>query len=92
MLRARRNAFHDRWADRPQEMTDADRKAYADAAAAGDTDTAAVIIGEAADLVHATQPADQIATRIAEDARGLLATAPDRLWPRHRGEKHDRPL
>lgn len=79
-LRARRNPFHDRWASRPDEMTGSDRAAYAAAAAAGDTDTAAVIVGEAVDLVRATESAQRIVERISGDARRLLLLAPRQPW------------
>lgn len=80
-LRARRNKFHDNWRNRDATMTDSHRAEYAQAAMAGDTDTAAVIVGEAVDLVRTTDPADQIVRRITDEARRLLNAAPERLWP-----------
>lgn len=80
-LRARQNAFHDRWQEAPGAMTQADRAAYAAAAAAGEPDMAAVIVGEAVDLVHAVEPAARIAARIADEARQIIGSAPSRLWP-----------
>jgi nitronate monooxygenase len=84
-LRARRNAFHARWEGVPDAMTAADRHAYAEATAAGDPDTAAVIVGEAVDLVHAVEPAQRIASRIAGEARRIIGAAPSLLWPHTQG-------
>jgi nitronate monooxygenase len=78
-LRARRNAFHDRWAPRPGAMGAEDRAAYALAASAGDTETVAVIVGEAVDQVRTSEPAAKIAARIAGEARRLIASGPARL-------------
>jgi nitronate monooxygenase len=61
-------------------MTSEERAAYAKAASEGDTDTAAVIVGEAIGMVRAVEPAAQIASRIAGDARRLLSSAPERSW------------
>ena len=84
-LRARRNAFHARWEAAPEAMTAADRQAYAEAAAAGAPETAAVIVGEAVDLVRAVDPARRIACRITDEARRLVGTAPSLLWPDTQG-------
>lgn len=80
-LRARRNAFHGRWAEAPGAMTQDDRAAYAAGAMKGDPATAAVIVGEAVDLVKCGEPAAAIATRIAGEARHILSGAEERLWP-----------
>jgi nitronate monooxygenase len=79
-LRARNNLFHDHWAQSPGAMTAADRQAYAEAALQGDPSTAAVIVGEAADLVRTVEPAARIAARIAGDARLLLSDASRFSW------------
>lgn len=80
-LRARRNRFHDRWAHAPDAMTAADRATYAAAAAEGDPDMTAVIVGEAVNLVRASEPAAKTLGRIAGEARQILSGAASRLWP-----------
>jgi nitronate monooxygenase len=45
---------------------------YAEAREAGDTDVAAVIVGEAVDLVHTEETASYILSRICSDAETLL--------------------
>ena len=45
---------------------------YAEAREAGDTDVAAVIVGDAVDLVHAEETASEIVSRICSDAETLL--------------------
>ncbi|WP_458756237.1 NAD(P)H-dependent flavin oxidoreductase [Afipia sp. TerB] len=74
-MRTLRNAFSDQWDDdfdglRRDAVNQAAR--YAQARDAGDTDIAAVIVGEAAGLVHEIQPAEQIVRRIADQAEKLL--------------------
>ena len=75
-LRTLRNAFHDRWAGDPDAIDDATRTAYARAMAAGDMDTAAVIVGEAVDLVRAVEPAGDIVARIVAEAESRLRAVP----------------
>lgn len=84
-LRARRNAFHDRWAAAPGAMTQGDRTAYASGAIKGDPATAAVIVGKAVDLVKSGEPAAAIAKRITGEARRILTGATERLWPEPKG-------
>ncbi|BCH25026.1 nitronate monooxygenase [Mesorhizobium sp. L-8-3] len=79
-LRARRNAFHERWRSDPTGIGPDERARYARAAAAGDTDTAAVIVGEAVDLVREALPAAAIIARIADNARHRLSAAPNLDW------------
>lgn len=62
-------------------MTPDDRAAYASAAAEGNPATAAVIVGEAADIVRSIEPAAVIATRLATEAHRILSGAAERLWP-----------
>jgi nitronate monooxygenase len=45
---------------------------YAEAREAGDTNVAAVIVGEAVDLVHTEETASYIVSRICSDAETLL--------------------
>ncbi len=51
---------------------------YAEARAAGDFDTAAVIAGEAVDLIADIPPAAEVVERIAREAEALLAGASNR--------------
>lgn len=84
-LRACRNAFHNRWEGNLEAMSDGHREAYAKAAAAGETDTTAVIVGEAVDLVKASEPATRIVTRITNEANDLLSAALQLCWPATNG-------
>lgn len=77
-MRTLRNAFSDQWGDDFDGLRrDAANQAarYAEARDAGDTDISAVIVGEAAGLIHAVQPAEQIVQRIATEAEKLLNRA-----------------
>ena len=81
-LRTLRNRFATTWAAAPDRLAaagDAARRAYAAAVAAGDVETAAVIVGEAVDLVRREEPAAAIVERIAAEALRLVANAPGRL-------------
>lgn len=80
-LRALRNGFSRRWKDNLQELrrSNHEKARYAEAAAAGDTDTAVVIVGEAIDMVHAVEPAAVILRRMTDQAETLLRTAPQWL-------------
>lgn len=82
-LRALRNRFSDRWEAAPEALrADVEaRRHYAAAREAGDTDTAAVIVGEAADLVHAVQPAAAIVEAIVHPAARRIAEASASLPP-----------
>ena len=76
-LRTLRNAFVERWAGNEAGLADAAwRRHYAEAAAAGDMATAAVIVGEAVDLVTRREAAAAIVERLAGEAEALLARAP----------------
>ncbi|HEV7369360.1 nitronate monooxygenase [Arenibaculum sp.] len=80
-IRTLENAFYRRWASRPDLLAQdisRQRQAYQAAQAAGDVDTAAVIVGEAVDLVRAQEGAAAVVRRIAEEAEARLGSA--RLW------------
>lgn len=77
--RAIRNAFLGRWHGREPELartlaTEADR--YANAATAGDVDTAVVFAGEGIDLIHDIVPAADVLVRLVAEADDLLARPP----------------
>jgi nitronate monooxygenase len=75
------NRFTERWRGREVELLQkqAEEAARYDAArAAGDFDTAAVIAGEAVDLIGDIPPAGEIVERIATEAEALLAGASNR--------------
>jgi len=79
--RVLQNAFFDRWRGREVELLQrqAEEAARYDAArAAGDFDTAAVIAGEAVDLIGDIPPAAEIVERVASEAEVLLAGASNR--------------
>ena len=67
-------------------MTQDDRAAYAAAAMKSDPATAAVIVGEAVDLVQSVEPAAAMTTRIAGEARHILSGAAERLWPNRKDD------
>lgn len=75
-IRTLDNAFHREWAEK-REALEADSavqaQRYKDAAAAGDADVAAVIVGEAIDLVHEIRPAAEIVRSIGQDAERRIA-------------------
>ena len=75
------NGFSERWRGREVELLQqqAEEAARYDAArAAGDFDTAAVIAGEAVDLIGDIPPAGEIVERVATEAEVLLAGASNR--------------
>lgn len=77
-IRTLENAFFHRWTGQPELLAqDAERHrpAYLAAQAAGDTDTAAVIVGKAVDLVRGVDSAAAILVRIAEGAEIRLRFA-----------------
>ena len=75
--RVLQNAFSERWRGREAELLQNEGEAvrYAEARAVGDFDTAAVIAGEAVDLITDLPPAGELVTRIADQAASLLAGA-----------------
>src|SRR5262249_46663375 len=78
--RVLRNAFSERWRGREAELLQHQEESerYAAARAAGDFDTAAVIAGEAVDLIGDIPPAKEIVARMAKEASMLLAGASNR--------------
>ncbi|MBX3028269.1 nitronate monooxygenase [bacterium] len=73
--RAIRNAFTERWHGREEALQaarDAEQRRYAEAAQAGDLDTALVWAGEGVDLVRDVPPAAAIVAAIAGDAERVL--------------------
>ena len=75
------NGFSERWRGREVELLQkqAEEAARYDAArAAGDFDTAAVIAGEAVDLIGDIPSAGEIVERVATEAEALLAGASNR--------------
>jgi nitronate monooxygenase len=79
--RVLRNEFSNRWRGREAELLqhqDAEAARYAEARAAGDFDTAAVIAGEAVDLIADIPPAAEVVERIACEAEALIAGASNR--------------
>jgi nitronate monooxygenase len=79
--RVLRNAFSQRWHGREIELLqhqDEEGVRYSEARAAEDFDTAAVIAGEAVDLISNLRPAADIIESMVTDASSLLAGAADR--------------
>lgn len=79
--RVLRNDFSERWRGREAELLqhqDDEAPRYAEARAAGDFDTAAVIAGEAVDLIADIPPAAEVVERMAAEAEALLAGASNR--------------
>lgn len=77
-LRTLRNDFTDRWHDDPKSMmsdVDSIRAAYNAALDKGEFNEAAVIVGEAIDLVHTVEPAADILQRIVRQAEDRLSGA-----------------
>ena len=75
------NSFTERWRGRELDLLQrqAEEAARYDAArAAGDFDTAAVIAGEAVDLIGDIPPAGEIVERVATEAEALLVRASNR--------------
>src|SRR6266550_3136071 len=74
--RVLRNEFSERWRGREAELIQhqADEAArYDNAKAAGDFDTAAVIAGEAVDMISDIPPAKEVVDRMVKQASALLA-------------------
>ena len=74
--RVLRNEFSERWRGREAELMQhqAEEAArYDEAREAGDFDTAAVIAGEAVDMISDIPPAAEVVERIAKEASALLA-------------------
>lgn len=76
-LRTLRNSYLDEWRGRQEELkrsSDKEMGRYARAAAQGDTEVAAVIVGEAVDMVTSVEPAADIVKRIVAGAEERLRT------------------
>lgn len=74
-LRTLRNAFTERWHGSERAMDaviDAVREGYAEAAAAGDFGEAAVVVGEAADLIRDVPAAGELVERMVREAEEAL--------------------
>lgn len=74
-LRTLRNRFTERWHGREEAMKeslDAVRDGFARAAASGDTDEAAVVVGEAADLIRDVPAAGDLVRRMVGEAEAAL--------------------
>lgn len=79
--RVLRNEFSERWRGREAELMqnqEQEAERYAWARASGDFDTAAVIAGEAVDLINDIPPAAEVVRRIADEAGALLRGASNR--------------
>jgi nitronate monooxygenase len=75
-IRTLRNEFSERWRGREAELVQhqaGEAARYEAARDAGDFNTAAVIAGEAVDMIADIPPAREVVERIAEEAAGLLA-------------------
>ena len=75
MARSRRNAFIERWAGREWELRARQPEALESlqrAAAAGDADNAALLIGQDAGLIHDIPGAGEVVERIVAEAEALL--------------------
>jgi nitronate monooxygenase len=80
--RVLRNEFTERWQGRETELLrhrHEEAPRYAAARAAGDFDVAAVIAGEAVDLIGDIPPAAEIVGRMVHEAATLLASASNRF-------------
>jgi nitronate monooxygenase len=80
-IRTLENEFTHRWRAEPERLRGdpGELERYARARDAGDFDTAAVIAGEAADLVRAVEPAGRIVERMVGEAEALLRRGPSLL-------------
>jgi nitronate monooxygenase len=74
-IRTLKNSFTERWCrdlDGLRHNASLEQPKYGEARKAGDTDIAAVIVGEAVDLVQTEENASDIVSRICSDAETLL--------------------
>ena len=81
-LRVRKNAFTEAWHGNEEQLhadIDAQSTRYRDAWEGGDQDVAAIMIGEAAGLINAVEPASEILLRTVSEAVALLQGAPSRV-------------
>jgi nitronate monooxygenase len=80
--RVLRNAFSDRWQGREAHLLqqlDTEAASYAQARSDNDFNTAAVIAGEAVDLITDVPPAALVIERMMEEATRLLSQARSRF-------------
>lgn len=82
--RALDNAFLRRWRGREDELRDnqTEQRAFRDAVAGGDLETAMVWASEGIDLISDLEPAGDLVTEISGEAEKLLGTASTR-WLSH---------
>ena len=83
-IRTLRNGFTDRWSRDPDGLKaniDQERQRFLAAREAGDTDVAAVIVGEAVDLVRELLPAGEIVRNMVAEAERCVRRASDLLSP-----------
>jgi nitronate monooxygenase len=76
MIRTLDNAFYHRWVSDPEWLErdiSGQRQEYLAAQATGDVETAAVIVGEAIDLVHEIESAAAVVFRIANEVEACLS-------------------
>ncbi len=81
--RVLRNSFSEHWRGREAELLqrqDDEAPRYAKARAENDFDTAAVIAGEAVDLITEILPAAEVIKNMVTQAESLLASASTRYW------------
>jgi nitronate monooxygenase len=74
-IRTLKNGFTERWSrdlDGLRRNVSVEQPKYSEARDAGNTDIAAVIVGEAVDFVHGDENASDIITRIVSEAETLL--------------------
>ena len=81
-IRVLRNDLTETWQGREPELRQSAEdkaaivSAYTNAVAAGDFETAAVVVGEAAGLIHAIQPAGEIVAQLIRETEACLANPP----------------
>jgi nitronate monooxygenase len=76
-IRTLKNGFTEQWSrdlDGLRRNASVEQPRYSKAREAGDTDVAAVIVGEAVDFIHGDELASDIIIRIASEAEMLLRT------------------
>ncbi|QTL04035.1 nitronate monooxygenase [Aquabacter sp. L1I39] len=89
-IRTLRNAFYDRWSrdlDDVRRTPGPHRKSYSDAQDRGNVEVAAVIVGEAVDLVRTIEPASALVERVLTEASDCLANGAKLLDLSHRGNR-----
>jgi nitronate monooxygenase len=81
-IRTLRNSFTDRWSRDPAGLManlERERERFLAAREAGDTDVAAVIVGEGVDLIRDVLPAGEIVRNMVSEAEGCIRQASDLL-------------